>query len=76
MRLDVVFITLPCCAGRIGRIVLRNALLDKRIEVVAVNEYVCSAFPRLLSRVLRSVFSPFIALDYMVRSYLFHFIVP
>lgn len=24
--------------GRIGRIVLRNALLDKRVEVVAVNE--------------------------------------
>lgn len=46
MCMDVVFTTVPCCTGRIGRIVLRNALLDKRIEVVAVNEYVCSALPR------------------------------
>ena len=27
-----------CFSGRIGRIVLRNALLDPRVEVVAINE--------------------------------------
>jgi len=40
--------------GRIGRIVLRNALLDERIDVVAVNECVLSA-----SRLLYNMFSSY-----------------
>lgn len=35
---DCRFLTRYGFSGRIGRIVLRNALLDERVLVVAVNE--------------------------------------
>ena len=51
--------------GRIGRIVMRNAILVEGIEVVAVNEYVTGNLVVDVKLIYHC--SPFIDLDYMVR---------
>jgi len=51
--------------GRIGRIVLRNALESQGIDVVAINECVFLLCALLLF-VISFFHSPFIDLEYMV----------
>ena len=50
--------------GRIGRIVLRNALEMGNLEVVAINEYVSFISTDIVWHILPS---PFIDLEYMAR---------